>query len=426
MSTHRDTPPEDVHWPRHINFIALPAAGILLIWMLYSYLANGFRIVTAVISAVIIALIGYVVLAISLLVAWALWRALCSLIRPARAGQKVEQEPVPDISASLQPRIDFGEPSPIPSTTCRIDYSPMAGVNGKSLQAIHTYIVLDTETTGLSKERDRIVEISLGRYEDGTRLDHYSTLINPSIPISPGASRVNHITDADVANAPTISDIWPRVRRFFDGSVVVGHNVTFDLGMLGHGMPSDAEPFDVTYLDTVRLAKLAFPGQPSYKLVELVRSLGIAESQDHRAESDVELTAQLFERCRAKIIADYNADLAARRASREQQKAEKRATYAWSPLLDKNFVFTGEFQHNRSQLEAILQKVGANLRDKVNGNTDFLVTGRLENLPQWALDRKHGKAQELAAAGKNVRIISEKQYLALIHEAAKQIPEEEK
>src|SRR5699024_5204765 len=130
-------------------------------------------------------------------------------------------------------------------------------------------------------------------------------LINPGIPISPGASRVNHITDADVANAPTISDIWPRVRRFFDGSVVVGHNITFDLGMLGHGMPSDAEPFDVTYLDTVRLAKLSFPGQPSYKLVELVRSLGIAESQDHRAESDVELTAQLFERCRAKIIADY-------------------------------------------------------------------------------------------------------------------------
>lgn len=413
--------------PKYIHVASLCIACFSSIWSLVYYLSTSTDdTVVNVLSAAIIGILAFITVDIPLIAIWKIYDVARELISPKKKDDTQEvivDTPTPSSpsapSESLFPAVQMTSTPP----KCRLNYSAMVPANGKTLQSVGTYVVLDTETTGLSTERDRIVEISLGRYEKGVRLDHYSTLVNPCIPISPAASRINHITDADVSDAPEFLDIWPRVRKFFDGSVVIGHNVTFDLGMIGHAMPPDADPVDMTYLDTVKLAKLAFPGQPSYKLVNLVQSLGIAESQDHRAESDVELTAQLFECCRYKIVTDYKNELADRRAKREQQKAEKQAAFSWSPLLDKNFVFTGEFQHDRAKLEEILKTVGANLRDKVNGNTDYLVVGELKNLPQWAVDRKHGKAKELAVAGKKVQIIDEKKYLSLIHETTKLMQE---
>lgn len=300
---------------------------------------------------------------------------------------------------------------------CLIEKSPFVQPNAKRLESIKTYIVVDTETTGLSCKHDKIIEISLARYSNGERTDHYTTLINPHRHIPEEATAINHIADEDVEDAPTFAKAWPQISRFFDGSIVVGHNVTFDLNMIGYNMSRKAQPLDVSYLDTVQLAKDAFPGQPNYKLATLVENLGISDSQEHRADSDVELTAKLFELCRAAIIDRYERELKERREQKAKEKAERQARYGWSPLLDNNFVFTGEFSHEREKLESILESVGANKRDKVNGNTDYLVVGELKNLPQWALERKYLKAQQLSDAGKKVKLITEKDYITLIQKA---------
>lgn len=300
---------------------------------------------------------------------------------------------------------------------CLIEKAPFVQPNAKRLESIKTYIVVDTETTGLSCKHDKIIEISLARYSNGERTDHYTTLINPHRHIPEEATAINHIADEDVEDAPTFAKGWPQISRFFDGSIVVGHNVTFDLDMIGYNMSRKAQPLDVSYLDTVQLAKDAFPGQPNYKLATLVENLGISDSQEHRADSDVELTAKLFELCRAAIIDRYERELKEHREQKAKEKAERQARYGWSPLLDNNFVFTGEFSHEREKLESILESVGANKRDKVNGNTDYLVVGELKKLPQWALERKYLKAQQLSDAGKKVKLITEKDYITLIQKA---------
>ena len=278
-------------------------------------------------------------------------------------------------------------------------------------------MVLDTETTGLDRKHDRIVEISLARYENGTQVEQYSSLVNPQMPIPADATRINHITDADVAEAPIFAKIWADVQRLLDGQLIIGHNVTYDLGMIGCNMPRDAEDLSVVYLDTLTLARRVFKDQPSYSLASLVQSLGIASVQMHRAGDDVALTAQLFERCRAEVIGAYRKELATRRAARERQKAERAEAYRWSPLLDHNFVFTGEFFHERRQLEELLDAVGANLRSAVNGNSDYLVVGELKNLPLWAVERKYLKAKQLSEAGKKVQLISEEDYIKLVYDA---------
>lgn len=318
-------------------------------------------------------------------------------------------------ASTPSPRVESG-------AVCKILRSAFAAPTAKSLEDIHTYVVLDTETTGLDRKNDRIVEISLARYEDGVQTDHYATLVNPQIPIPPAASRVNHITDADVATAPAFTQIWPDVCRRMQDVLIIGHNVTFDLDMIGYAIPDSATSLCVQYLDTLSLSKKAFPGRDSYKLANLVKELGISSAQTHRADDDVLLTAQLFERCRSEIIDGYRKELAARRAAREQAKAEKAARFGWSPMFNKNFVFTGDFQQNREELELSIEKMGANLRDNVNGNTDYLVKGSLTNLPDWAVERKYGKAVTLVQNGKKVKIIDESEYISLLQQVLQMAP----
>ena len=309
------------------------------------------------------------------------------------------------------------EPVEPAGPSCKITYTAFGDTSAKRLESIHSYVVLDTETTGLDRKHDRVVEISLARYENGTQVEQYSSLVNPQMPIPADATRVNHITDADVAEAPVFAKIWPDVHRLLDGQLIIGHNVTYDLGMIGCNMPREAEDLDVVYLDTLTLARRVFKDQPSYSLASLVQSLGIANVQTHRAGEDVALTAQLFEMCRTEVIGAYRKELATRRAARERQKAERAEAYRWSPLLDHNFVFTGEFSHERQQLEQLLDAVGANLRSDVNGNSDYLVVGELKNLPLWAVERKYLKAKQLSEAGKKVQLISEEGYIKLVYDA---------
>lgn len=303
------------------------------------------------------------------------------------------------------------------SPACKITYTAFGDTSAKRLENIRSYVVLDTETTGLNRMHDRIIEISLARYENGKQVEQYSSLINPQMPIPANATRVNHITDEDVAEAPVFAKVWPDVRRMLDGQLIIGHNVTYDLGMIGYNMPCDSEDFDVVYLDTLTLARRVFKNQPSYALSALVQNLSIASIQTHRASDDVTLTAQLFERCRTEVIDSYRKELDARREERKRKKAERAAAYRWSLLLERNFVFTGEFFHDRKKLEQMLETVGANLRSEINSNTDYLVVGELKNLPIWAVERKYLKAKKLADSGKKVQIINEEDYIKLVYDA---------
>ena len=329
-----------------------------------------------------------------------------------------EKQPIPVANApTYKIPITYDCTSLDSGRECLIEKSPFVQPNAKRLKSIKTYTVVDTETTGLSCKHDKIIEISLARYTNGERTDHYTTLINPRRHIPEEATAINHIDDEDVEDAPSFAKAWPQISRFFDGAVVVGHNVTFDLNMIGYNMSRKAQPLDVSYLDTVQLAKDAFPGLPNYKLATLVENLGISDNQEHRAASDVELTAKLFELCRSTIIDRYERELKERREQKAKEKAARQANYGWSPLLENNFVFTGEFSHDREKLESFLELVGANKRDKVNGNTDYLVVGELKNLPQWALERKYQKARQLSDAGKKVKMITEKDYITLIQKS---------
>ena len=94
------------------------------------------------------------------------------------------------------------------------------------------FVVFDTETTGLSASKDRIVELSAIRFVDGTPTEIFETFINPEREISPETTAINHITNDMVADAPTISEVLPSFEAFVGKSPLVAHNLEFDIKFL--------------------------------------------------------------------------------------------------------------------------------------------------------------------------------------------------
>ncbi len=87
-------------------------------------------------------------------------------------------------------------------------------------------IYLDTETTGISPSNgDAIVEVAIVD-ELGNIL--LNTLVNPLKPIPWYATKVHGITNAMVANAPTLEELMPNVRKIIKKRDVVIYNATFD------------------------------------------------------------------------------------------------------------------------------------------------------------------------------------------------------
>jgi DNA polymerase-3 subunit epsilon len=95
-------------------------------------------------------------------------------------------------------------------------------------------IIFDIESTGQSRENDRIVQIATLRiFADGRPNEEKCRLINPTIPISPEAIAIHHITDEMVVNEPTFERIAKNLFTYIDNCDLCGFNSNrFDIPML--------------------------------------------------------------------------------------------------------------------------------------------------------------------------------------------------
>lgn len=101
------------------------------------------------------------------------------------------------------------------------------------LHALMPLVCIDLETTGLSLETDRVVELAAIRVApDGQR--KVAARVNPGCPIPAEATAVHGITDADVAEAPTFAAVLPELEALMaDARALVTFNGRrFDLPML--------------------------------------------------------------------------------------------------------------------------------------------------------------------------------------------------
>jgi exodeoxyribonuclease X len=162
-------------------------------------------------------------------------------------------------------------------------------IDPKSLQFSGDMVFIDTETTGIDPDADAIVEIALVRFTLGGPSRVFHSLVNPGFPIPPAASAVHHITDEDVANAPSLQDLKQTIAEFMHGATPVAHNAKFDALFVDPVIGNNPNPKN--WLCTYRLSRHVLTEAPShgnmalrYWLKTKPTSMGLGA---HRAIDDV-------------------------------------------------------------------------------------------------------------------------------------------
>lgn len=281
---------------------------------------------------------------------------------------------------------------------------------------VHDYCVVDTETTGLSKDSDKLVEVAIIKYKNDEIIDEYVSLVNPEKSISAQASAINGIKNADVANAPKYAEIAPRIAEMLADTVVIGHNVTFDLAFISSMLEEQGQNLSIRCIDTLALARDVIPGMPDYKLQTLLAQLSIDPGSAHRADSDALATAELFRYCRDTLSNAAREARMQQQAERKRQDTLRREKFARSPLLDTSFVFTGDFDIEREDIEQMARDVGAVVRGSISSKTDYVVVGDLAGY--GGSTQKSRDAEEVIRKGGKLKKITEAEFAAMIEEAS--------
>jgi DNA polymerase-3 subunit epsilon len=103
----------------------------------------------------------------------------------------------------------------------------------KNLKLERPIVFIDVETTGISPNSDRVVELSVLRVQPDGSEEYKSHRVNPGVPIPAEATAVHGITDTDVAGEPAFGQYAKSVRDFMEGCDIAGFNVIkFDLPFL--------------------------------------------------------------------------------------------------------------------------------------------------------------------------------------------------
>lgn len=157
-----------------------------------------------------------------------------------------------------------------------------------------TFTVIDTETTGLRPGPDRVIELAVVRIRGGEVIDTFQSLINPCRRISPFIINFTGITPEMLVGAPTAKEIMPNFLQSTDGTILVGHNLSFDLKFLSYEAQLLGTPFPLHGFDTIPLARRFLPGLRRFKLDMVAAYLQIPASNRHRALGDAEITAKVF------------------------------------------------------------------------------------------------------------------------------------
>lgn len=209
--------------------------------------------------------------------------------------------------------LPLGRTPAAPTATDQPAPAPLPGTFGRhgEVAAPTAYAVVDVETTGTDLETDEIVSLAVVRLDpDGVETARLATLVRPSRPIPVEATAVHGITDADVADAPSLAEVAPPLLTLLDGAVFAAHNAAFDLAMLRRGLAAAGIAYrPVGVACTLDAFRLLEPLAPSHRLEAICARHGIELEGAHEALGDVVATAALVRLLLARGVAPETVQL---------------------------------------------------------------------------------------------------------------------
>ena len=175
------------------------------------------------------------------------------------------------------------------------------------------FVAFDLETTGLVNTKDEIVEIGAVKFTVAVDpkgrvvpklISEFNTLVNPNMMIPDEASRVNHITDDMVKDAPPVGECLKKFTAFCgQGSILLAHNANFDASFLRVAYSKNPQFIPGNpVIDSLVVARTILPELDNHKLGYMAGlfmkrgefTMKIDPAKMHRAVYDCEMLMEVF------------------------------------------------------------------------------------------------------------------------------------
>jgi exodeoxyribonuclease X len=167
----------------------------------------------------------------------------------------------------------------------------------------NVFVIMDTETNGLDPSVHGPCEVAMLKIEKGEVMPPKSWYVKPALPIPPHVQAVHHISNNDVADAPSMEELAPVFQEFCKDAIIIAHNAPFDKGM----MPC-LQDRKFRWADNLRLARHVWPlgsvnpetghqlNAHKNKILQHWLNLDVDTMGQaaHRAQADILVTAQVF------------------------------------------------------------------------------------------------------------------------------------
>jgi len=284
------------------------------------------------------------------------------------------------------------------------------------------FVVIDVETA--NRGRHSICQIGIVGYRDGVECLAEETLVDPQDEFEPFNIAFHGISPQKVRGAPCYGDLHDWVAGHLHTRITVAHS-SFDRSALRaacdrHGRPE----IGCQWLDSIAVARRAWPGLPSYKLGNLAKMFDI-QFRHHDALEDARTAGLLVVRAMREgggTIEDWlnhrpppSRPAASARAF-DRAPSPRRLAVCEGPLSGQVVSMTGELSISRDAMADLIQAAGGAVSVTVTRKTTLLVVGVHEG---WGLPRNHRsgkqvKAEAAAAAGQSIRVIDERELRALM------------
>jgi DNA polymerase-3 subunit epsilon len=271
------------------------------------------------------------------------------------------------------------------------------------------FVVVDVETA--CSRVSSICQIGIVGFRNGSEVYAYETLLDPCDDFSSFNTRIHGISSDHVVGQPTFAHVHSIVAGHLSGRLTVAHSF-FDKGALNAACRVHyQQPIETTWLDSVRVAKRAWPDLPSHRLNVLSRYLGIRHKH-HDALSDARAAGMVI----VKAIDHTGIPLSdwLRQTNPRGGKAPKAAIEG--PLKGQRVAILGAARDGT--LGQWLAAAGARVAASVGSTTTILVISADQPFGRYfEASATYRRAAELQQAGCAIEIIPEEELRLRIDQA---------
>lgn len=153
------------------------------------------------------------------------------------------------------------------------------------------FSVIDTETTGMHPEFNRVMDIGIVTVKGGKIIDQWEALINPNQDVPYFITKYTRLRNSHVDNKPEFAHYSEHIKNKLANTIFVAHNVSFDYWFLYHEFKRLNQDLDLPKICTVLLGRKFLPELSNAHLDALSEYYGIEIEARHRALPDAKATA---------------------------------------------------------------------------------------------------------------------------------------